>query len=198
MGIDNMKLVAENNHLHISTGIIEDEHPVREYDIVVINDREDSPIGAVKFSIWRGERDLDHWRVEPEIILRQDMDDDELYQEHPSITRVIPGNAMAFQNELSMKSHPSPAISFALNHLPDCNGNCIRAFDVDDPSLSETYQDVLYWKNFDMVGSKLAHTTNAVFSQMRKLKKDGRNEMTEAEVATLLKVAEVGPSKRKL
>jgi len=49
-----------------------------------------------------------------------------------------------------------------------------------------------------MVGPKVAHTTNAIFGVLRKLKHDQRQEMTGAEVNSLLAIAEKGPTSRKI
>lgn len=198
MSLDNMKLVAENEHLHISTGVIEDEHPVREYDVVVINDRKDGPVGAIHYNIYHSENDgKDSWNVETKVILRGAFTHiDDLFEEFPNIDAILDVNGILIPNKLNINS-VTPAQDFALRKVPDSNGESHEATQYDDDSLSAVQKDAEYWQEHELVGEKFVHTTNAVMAMMRKLKKDERQIMTTEEAGSLLAVAERGPGGRK-
>jgi hypothetical protein len=98
---------------------------------------------------------------------------------------------------ISLTTAPRPAQYFALGKLPYNTGKSSKTSD-DFLSPSEAQKDIEYWRDNFMVGPKVAHTTNAIFGVLRKLKHDQRQEMTGAEVNSLLAIAEKGPTSRKI
>jgi hypothetical protein len=76
-----MKTIKENEQLHISSGVYEDNTTLREYDFVVVNDREDSPIGAVWLGIFRDENNpKEKWQLESHVFLRENCKAEELFE----------------------------------------------------------------------------------------------------------------------